>query len=108
METFLKTFLVIGLCLSLSCSFSQQGKQKTVSISGKFDRSLVSKDGYHFEGYIIDIGQTKAEKLDGHLIKVTGKEFVIIVPMNNKDSIIRQERKGVTKYILSPKIKIID
>lgn len=66
-----------------------------------------SKDGIYLNGYVVNISYEKAKELDGKKIRVTGKVTIIKGIKNLPGEPIQQGREVDTKYIKSPKIKII-
>lgn len=101
-------------------SFSQQtdpskapGKEpKRVTFITKVDIANATKDGIYMNGYVVNMDYEEAQKLNGKIIKVSGKVKVVKgldsdskEPNGNMPA--KQGRSGDMKHILSPKIKII-
>lgn len=103
---------VFGLSLLLICYVSPgQAKPAVTRDSVSFIVTLnianASKDGIYLNGCVVNIPYEKAKKLHGKRIRVTGR-VTIIEGINNKTSDTEQQgRKGITRYIESPKIEIL-
>ena len=83
-----------------------------VSFTVKFDLTNETKSyGYYLEHYFVNINPKKALKLNGKIIKVTGKYKIIrrlIKKYNSKgEQIHSQGIQNDIKYIQFPKIVII-
>ena len=87
---------------------NQPGKtSELVTFKAKVDIANATKDGIYLKGYVVNIDYEQAKKLHGKKIKITGKVTIVTGLKNLPDGEIRQGREEDTKYIESPKIKII-
>lgn len=85
-----------------------------VSFIIKFDRSAATKDGYYLNGYVVNISRRQAQKFDGKTISIKGR-VTIVAGLGSQpkeydthgNEIIKQGRNEDTKYILSPRIRLI-
>lgn len=87
---------------------------KKVSFITKVDIANLTKDGIYMNGYVVNMDSEEARKLNGKLIRVTGKVKIVkgldSQPKQfneNGQEIIKQGRSEDTRHIFSPKIKII-
>lgn len=79
-----------------------------VSFVTTIDTSLLTKDGIYLNGYVINISYEKAKSLQGKTVRIKGRVTIFNGTASYTDGEIRQGRLNDTKYINSPRIKIID
>jgi hypothetical protein len=81
---------------------------KKISFVTKVDIRQRTKDGIYLNGYLVNLGYEKIKALNGKTVRIKGKVSIVkgIGEYTGKE--VRQGRSGDTKYIHSPKIKIID
>jgi len=87
---------------------NQSNTSDIVTFTAKLDITYATKDGVYLNGYVVNIGYEQAKKLDGKKIRVTGKMTIIKGIKNDRNNDIKQGRETDTKYIVSPKISIIE
>ena len=80
-----------------------------VSFIVKFDKRNATKDGYYLGGYIVNIDFGQVKRLNGKIIKITGKVSIEkgLGSDTSDNSPIRQGRLKDTKHIESPIIEIV-
>jgi hypothetical protein len=93
---------------------NKPGNGDVVTLITTFHKSNATKDGYYVDGYVVDISSEEANRLDGKKIKITG-HVTIIKGLNNEapqydkegHRVISQGRADDTRFILDPRIDII-
>jgi len=122
-STFMKYRLSLLFILFSLNSFSQQtdpSKEpyktpRKITFIHKVDIANMTKEGMYMNGYVVYIDREEAEKLNGKTIRVTGKVKIVkgldSLPKEYNEygvEIIKGGRRGDSKHITSPKIKILD
>ena len=106
---FLLLFTIVCFSQATDTLKRQPGDiQEAVSFVTKLDIANATKDGIYLNGYVVNISYEKARKLNGKTIRVTGKVRIVKGVQNRPKEDVQQGREGETKYIESPKIKIIN
>ena len=114
MMKFLITLSVI--LLTSSCPLlaqdtenSQQPKSGSrANFITTIDTSLLTKDGIYLNGYVVNISYDKAKSLQGKTVRIKGRVTIVKGTASYTDGEIRQGRLNDTKYINSPRIKVLD
>ena len=83
-------------------------KFTSVSFVTKIDMKHATKDGIYLNGYVVNIPHEKLAELNGKTVRISGKVTVVKGIGSYTDGEARQGRKGDTKHILKPKIKVVD
>ena len=118
-------WICIALLTAISMSmFGQQTKPAekqildsagNVSVVMVFNKAKMARlDGYWIEGYLFDIGEEEAKRLDGKKIRMYGR-YTVVKGLNNlpkeydKNGTVlqKQGREEDYKYIDKPQIKTI-
>lgn len=107
--------LIFLFSAGMSC-FAQSGNNTsdTATFITRFDKANATKDGYYLDGYVVEISDSLAQKLDKKTIRVSGKISVVNglnhTPKEydkNGNEIIMQGRAEDCKHIYDPLIEII-
>ena len=107
----LSAILFISSCplLAQDTENSQQPKSGSrANFITTIDTSLLTKDGIYLNGYVVNISYDKAKGLQGKTVRIKGRVTIVKGTASYTDREIRQGRLNDTKYINSPRIKIID
>lgn len=100
--------LLLSLVTHGSLLQGQDTTSKKVSFLTNIDIEHATKDGIYLNGYVVNIPYDKLTKLNGKMVRISGKVTVVKGLKHYTDGEIRQGRQEDTKHILKPKIKIVD
>ena len=78
-----------------------------ITFIAKIDIANATKDGVYVNGYVVNLSYEQAKKLNGKMVRITGK-VTIERGLGIRDrKVVTQGREKDTKHIESPKIEIV-
>lgn len=104
----LRLILILTLLTQYLSLQAQDTTNNNVSFVTKINIQQATKDGIYLNGYVVNIPYDKLQKLNGKTVRISGKVTIVKGLKHYNDGVERQGREEDTRYILKPKIKIVD
>lgn len=104
----LRLILILTLLTQYLSLQAQDTTNNNVSFVTKINIQQATKDGIYLNGYVVNIPYYKLQKLNGKIVRISGKVTIVKGLKHYNDGVERQGREEDAKHILKPKIKIVD
>ena len=106
---FVTCFLIQTVGLSQAIDAVQHISKNKVSFVSVFNKDNATKDGYYVNGYVVNVDYEAGQKLHMKKVKITGKVTIVKgLKQDKPGEPIRQGRYNDTKYMLKPRIEVVN